>query len=440
MPGTGVGTGRPRGRGRAQPDLPGRAAPPLAIVVGAGDPGRRRGRGRHGRRRRREAHGDRVPHLRTDARLRLRGLQRGAGPRARAVSLGRLDHDGSGRLQRTARLRLYAPDRQQQLQRHVRAAPCAVRDRQSRRGQDAGPVITRRGVGLLQPAADQRRARRDRDVDEDVRGLPIGSRQQRHGRRSASDGSVRLVPCRGHRSGRLRVPGRDHSLVRRLHDTGLRPFSAAEDDIGIHLPREASPRGGRRRRLQELRQVSRHRYLHEREHSRGAGGRLHPPAGGRLVAAGRPGRPGWGGRRRAGAEPDPPGGERRVPGPPGPRVGAAGPGGARDGGDIGRRLGWRRWSIGPGLRALPSRSGGRGAPRRALDRPAFSMLRSCWGVRSPPWPSSSHWESGLRSVPHAVGGTSPGVPVRRPLSGPRSSARAWLIWTPRHRSSETPTR
>ena len=43
-------------------------------------------------------------------------------PGARPVSRRRLDHDGTGRLQRSARVRLHAPDRQQQLQRRVRAA------------------------------------------------------------------------------------------------------------------------------------------------------------------------------------------------------------------------------------------------------------------------------------------------------------------------------
>ena len=387
----------------------------LIAVVGGVVDGRRRGG---------QAHGDRVPRLRADPRLRLRGLQRCAGPGARPLSLGGLHHDGSGRLQRTARLRLHAPDRQQQLQRHVRAAPCPVQDRQSRRGQDARPVITRRGVGLLQPAAGQRRARRDRHADEDVRGLPIGSGQQLHRCGSLADGPVRLVPCGRHRSGRLRVPGRDHSVVRRLHDTGLRPFRAAEDDVGSHLPREAAPRGRRRRRLQELRQVARHRHLHEREHPRGAGGRLHPPAGGRLVAAGRTGRPGRGGGRRAGTEPDPPGGERRVPGLCGPGLGAARPGGAGHGVDLARRPGRRGGSPGPGLCALPARPGRRSTPRRALDRPPFRCPGPAAGVRSPPWPSSSHWDSGLRSAPARWTGRGPAPPLvgRRRVPGRRRCA------------------
>ena len=51
------------------------------------------------------------PRLRADPRLRRRHLQRVAAPATRPVSRRRLDHDCTGRLQRSARVRLHAPDR-----------------------------------------------------------------------------------------------------------------------------------------------------------------------------------------------------------------------------------------------------------------------------------------------------------------------------------------
>ena len=187
--------------------------------------------------------------------------------------------------------------------------------------------------------------------------------------------------------------------------------------IGVHLPREAAPRSRRRRRIQDLRQVTRHRRFHRPEYPRGADRRLHPSAGGRLVAAGRAGRAGRGGRGRAGAEPDPPGGERRVPHPPGARARPERPGGAGHGIDPARRP----WSAPPGrwLSPTPSprshQSATLASPSR--HRASASTDPSFCSARSPPWLvvlALGVWPS-LRAA-RGRRGRSPS-PLRRPSSG-----------------------